>query len=59
MRRRQRGVEVVRLAHFARVAQGDGGFDDTPIGRRLQPKPLPGLRFDIGGGHVLGLDHHG
>ena len=57
--RRQGGAQVVGLANSVRVAEGDGGFDDAPVGGHLQPEAGPGLRFDGARGHVLGLDHHG
>ena len=47
------------VAYFVRVAEGDGGFDFAAVGGGLQPEPVLRLRFDAGGGHVLGLDHNG
>ena len=49
----------VRLAYFVRIAEGDGRFDDTPVSFGLQSETVLSLRFDVGGGHVLGLDHDG
>ena len=57
--RRQGGAQVVGVAHRGRVAQGDGGLDDAPVGFHHQPEPGPGLLLDGASGHVLGLDHHG
>ena len=52
-------MEIFRLAHVGRVAQGDGGFDGTPKDGGFQPEPLHRFLFSVGGGHVLGFDHHG
>ena len=57
--RRQRSAQVMGFAKGVRVAEGDGGFDNAPVGGHLQPEAGPGLRFDGTCGHVLGLDHYG
>ena len=51
-------MEIVRVAHIARVAQGDGGFDGPSKDGGLQPEPLLRILFGLGGGHVLRLNHH-
>ena len=56
--RRQGGAQVVSFADVVRVAEGDGGLDDAPVGGHFQPEAGLGLRFDGARRHVLGLDHH-
>ena len=58
-RRREGGGQVVGLAYRVGVAEGDGGFDDAPVGGKFQPKA--GLCLGLGGdgGQVLGFDHNG
>ena len=53
------GAEVVGLADGIGEAQGDGGFDDAPVGGDLEAETLARLGLDGGGGHVFGFDDDG